>query len=89
MSRQTNRQADRYLNAVAALAQAGNQIKLNLAGKLGLGEAKVGFLKRYLILVTQTHRHTDTYLNAVVALAPAGNQIKLDWAGKLGLGQAN
>ena len=28
------------LNAVVALAQAGNQIKLNLAGKLGLGEAK-------------------------------------------------
>ena len=39
----TDRQTDRYLNAVVALAQAGNQIKLNLAGKL---EAKVGFLKR-------------------------------------------
>ena len=50
-----------------------------------LGYVEVGFLKRYLILVTQTHR----YLNAVVALAPAGNQIKLDLAGKLGLGQAN
>ena len=48
-------QTDRYLDAVVALAQAGNQIKLNLVGKLGLGEAKVGFLKRYLILVTHTH----------------------------------
>ena len=30
-------QTDRYLNAVVALAPAGNQIKLDLAGKLGLG----------------------------------------------------
>jgi len=33
------RQTDRNLNAVVALAQAGNQIKLGLAGKLGLGQA--------------------------------------------------
>ena len=32
-------QTDRNLNAVVALAQAGNQIKLGLAGKLGLGQA--------------------------------------------------
>ena len=33
------RQTDTNLNAVVALAQAGNQIKLGLAGKLGLGQA--------------------------------------------------
>ena len=33
----TDTHTDRYLNAVVALAPAGNQIKLDLAGKLGLG----------------------------------------------------
>ena len=32
-----DRQTDTNLNAVVALAPAGNQIKLDLAGKLGLG----------------------------------------------------
>ena len=36
---QTDRHTDTNLNAVVALAQAGNQIKLGLAGKLGLGQA--------------------------------------------------
>ena len=33
------RQTDTNLNAVVALAPAGNQIKLDWAGKLGLGQA--------------------------------------------------
>ena len=36
---QTDRQTDTNLNAVVALAPAGNQIKLDWAGKLGLGQA--------------------------------------------------
>ena len=65
--------------------QKSNQIKLDWAGKLGLGYVEVGFLKRYPYPCPD-RQITHTNLNAVVALAPAWNQIKLDWAGKLGLG---
>ena len=35
------RHTDRKLNAIVALARAGNQIKLDWAGKLGVGPGKL------------------------------------------------
>ena len=81
----TDTQTHTYLNAVVALAPAGNQIKLDLAGKLGLGTGQDRFLEKAPLSLSARH-HTDRYVNAVVALAPAGNQFEFDLGGKLGLG---